>query len=365
LATNPGFKFYIPENMKTFKVSAILIFLLLAPVLKSDCQKKQVKTTTYAKEPQGTAVLITGAAARIPQEAALLESLYNKGMLDDVVFIAGASSGALNTVMLNAVLDKKITWNGYKKILFSITNDSVFKMNGKKLPVDTNPLRNFLTRILHNKLGYYKIGDLPITSAISITDVDLLKFSQRNYRLSNLKINPESDPSLDLVEVLMASTAFPVAFPKAKISNSKTLPDDEFVDGGLNNDHVPFYGLLDFIKFRNQSVKKVIIISRKSNTDRELSKELMSLGLNDNGMMDKLGISFEDYLKSTFIKGLKSFEKEAPDLAKRAVVFVPGFKENFLLMNFDNLKLQYTTTSKWASSKKPVPLAQYLSTVKK
>jgi len=227
------------KNMKTFCLSVLFVIFLFAGVKKSDSQK--IQNTKYLREPEGTAILITGAAARIPQEAALLESLYNKGMLNDVVFIAGASSGALNTVMLNAVIDKKITWNSYKNILFSITNDSVFKMKDKKLPVDTSPLKNFLTRILHNRLGYYKVGDLPYTSAISITDIDLLKFTRKNYRLSNLKINPESDPSLDLVEVLMASTAFPVAFPKVRISHTTTLPDHDFIDGGLVDDHIrPF-----------------------------------------------------------------------------------------------------------------------------
>ena len=49
----------------------------------------------------GTAIILTGAAARIPQEAALLEELYNRGLLKNVVFISGVSSGALNSVVLN------------------------------------------------------------------------------------------------------------------------------------------------------------------------------------------------------------------------------------------------------------------------
>jgi predicted acylesterase/phospholipase RssA len=318
----------------------------------------------YVKKSKGTAILITGAAARIPQEAALLENLYYKGMLNDVVFISGASSGALNTVMLNGILGKKITWKEYKKILFSITNDSIFKMNGKKLPVDTSPLKNFLTNVLHNKLGYYKIGDLPIPSSISISDIDLLKFVRRNYRLSNLKINPESDPSLDLVEVLMASTAFPIAFPKAKINNATTLPEHDFVDGGLVDDHIPFKGLLDFIDYRKQSVEKVIVISRKADSP-ELSEELLAVGINDKGLMDKLGISLDEYLMAAFIRGLKSMKKEAPELAEKTKVYVPDFEQKFLLLDFNNLKQQFDLTSKWAENNLPISLNLFLESEKK
>jgi predicted acylesterase/phospholipase RssA len=345
--------------MNTQKLWLAMIVLLILPVPDL---KSQVFTEKYfVKEPQGTAVIITGAAARIPQEAALLETLYRKGMLNDVVFISGASSGALNTVMLNAILNKKITWKEYKDILYNIKNDSVFRM-GERFPIDTNPLRNFLTHVLHNRLGYYRIGELPFPSAISITDIDLLKFSRKNYRLSNFRINPESDPSLDLVEVLMASTAFPVVFPKAKISHAKTLPDHEFVDGGLG-DHIPYQALIQFINYRKQSVKRVIIISRKSGTVPELSKELANFGLTDNGVFDKWGISLEDFLASAFIKDLKMLNKDAPELAEKTLVYIPSFEENFLLMNFDNLKTQYETTFKWAGLNPPVPLKQYLESV--
>ncbi len=57
--------------------------------------------------------------------------------------------------------------------------------------------------------------------------------SKKKFRLSNIKINSESDPDLDIVDVLMASTAFPIVFPEQKINNAPTLPDKYFVDGGL------------------------------------------------------------------------------------------------------------------------------------
>ena len=43
---------------------------------------------------KGVALVITGAAARIPQEAALLEALDERGLLKDLAFVSGDSSGA-------------------------------------------------------------------------------------------------------------------------------------------------------------------------------------------------------------------------------------------------------------------------------
>jgi predicted acylesterase/phospholipase RssA len=311
--------------------------------------------------PDGTAIIITGAAARIPQEAALLEQLYNEGQLNDVVFISGASSGALNTVMLNAILSKKITWKQYIGWLDKIRNNDIYISEGRKLPVDIEPLRHFLTRIVNDSLGYYQMKDLPITSAISITDINMLGMHKKNYRLSNKKINSESDSNLNIVDVLMASTAFPLVFPEERIPNATTLPDHSFADGGIGDDHIPFEGLLDFIRYREQSVKQVIIVSRKSDLEPDVSEELKTLGITDKGFFDKLGISLDEILYKGFIKAMKTMQKEAPELANRTMVYIPDFPNNFLLLDFNDLTEQYNVTKSWAQKHNPVPMEEYLS----
>lgn len=338
------------------------LILMIWPFGENYTIKNNLPINQFGK-PEGTAIIITGAAARIPQEAALLENLYNHGMLRDVQFIAGASSGALNTVMLNAILSGKITWKEYRNLLFNLKNEDIYHRNGKKLPVDTKPLMKFLQKVINNNIGYHKIGDLPIPSAISIADVEHITLKRKNFRMSNLKINPESDPDLDLVEILMASTSFPVAFPAAHISNASTLPDRPFIDGGVGEDHVPFKGMLEYIQFRRKSFEKVIIVSRKTDKQPELSEELRNLGINDKGLLDKLGISLDEILLKGFIKGLERLQKEDPDLAERTFIYVPDFQEDFLLFNFDNLREQYDVTKKWASGHLPVPLKEYLRSV--
>ncbi len=345
--------------MKDYSLIFIITTIFAFSFVETGCKGKS-QTIREAGEPEGTAILITGAAARIPQEAALLEQLDKTGQLKNVVFIAGASSGALNTVMLNAILDKKITWNQYYRWLSEISTPEIYKMDGKKLPVDTTPLKYFLSRIVNDSIGYYKMKDLPIPSAISITEVNLLGLPKKNYCLSNLKINSVSDPNLDLVEVLMASTAFPLVFPDAKISNSTTLTEHKFVDGGIGEGHVPYKGLIDFINYRGKSVEKVIIVSRKSDLKPDLSEELALLGITDKEFFDKIGVSLDEILFKGFIKGLRKMEQEVPDLKEKTFVYVPAFSENFLLINFNHLKEQYDTTRNWAQDHQPVPLTRYL-----
>jgi hypothetical protein len=309
----------------------------------------------------GTAILLTGAAARIPQEAGLLEELYNRGLLKDVVFISGVSSGALNAVMLNGILSGKMTWKEYKEILYSLKNSDIFIMEGnRKLPVNTQPARNLYTRIVEQKLGYHNIGDLPFTTSISFTNLKDLDLKKKVYRMCSQKINEESDTTLSLVDIMMASSAFPIVFPSVRIRNVKTIPDVEYVDGGIGDDHIPYHALFEFEKFRGKGVAKVYIISRKSDSIPEISEELSGLGINDKGRFDKLGISLDNILKKGMLKRLEAYVEEAPEMILLSHIWMPDFEQNFLMFNFDNLKEQYILTSKWAKTHDPIPLGDYL-----
>lgn len=342
--------------MKRF-VGILFLFSLFSVFFLS-CQNR-VKPIEIDSPSEGTAVLITGAAARIPQEAALLERLYRTGELNKVEFIGGASSGALNAVMLNGILTHKITWKQYEHWLEEITNNNIYINPDKKLPVDTSPLRSFLTRIVNDSLGYYKMKDLPIVTAISITELNAIDFPKQNYRLSNRKINRESDPELSIVDVLMASTAFPLVFPEQKIKNATTLPDKFFADGGIGEDHVPYRGLIDFMKKDSTSVKKVFIVSRKSDLVPDVNKELEAVGVDTLSIIDRFGFSFDEILQRGFLEGLENYSRQLPQLVNETYVYVPDFKEKFLLLDFNTLKEQYKLTKSWAQKNKPIPLKNY------
>ena len=308
----------------------------------------------------GTAIIMTGAAARIPQEVALLEELYRRELMKNIVFISGVSSGALNSVALNGILTGKMSWAEYKDILFKLKNSDIFIQDGKKLPVNTEPARKFITSVVEDKLGYNRIGDLPYMTEISFTHLQDLDLKKTVYRMCSRKINDETDTTLSLVDILMASTSFPIAFPPVRIKNVKTIPDVEYVDGGVGDDHIPFQALLDFEKVRGVGVERVFIVSRKSDSIPEVSEELRVLGINDRGMFDKLGVSIDNILKKGIIKRLEAYASEAPELVSLSYVWIPDFQTDFLMFDFGKLKEQYDMTSEWARTHNPVPLAEYL-----
>jgi hypothetical protein len=346
--------------MKKIKILFVLLFVVtmfffVFPVKSENYTKEQV----YSKR-DGTAIIITGAAARIPQEAALLEEMYNRGLMKDVVFISGVSSGALNSVVLNAILSGRMTWVDYKEILFNLKNSDIFIQEGRKLPVNTEPARKFMTSVVEEKLGYHTIGDLPFMTEISFTHLNKLDLKKTVYRMCSEKINEESDTTLSLVDILMASTSIPIAFPPVRIRNVKTIPDVEYIDGGVGDDHIPFHALLEFEKYRGVGVEKVYFVSRKSDSIPALSEELKVLGINDKGRFDKLGLSLDNILKKGMIKRLEAFSAQAPELVPLSYIWIPDFPEDFLMFSFDNLNIQYDLTSQWAKSHDPVPLEDYL-----
>jgi predicted acylesterase/phospholipase RssA len=165
---------------------------------------------------------------------------------------------------------------------------------------------------------------------------------------------------LNLVDIMMASTSFPIAFPPVRISNARTIPDVEYIDGGVGDDHVPFHALLQFQKFRGIGVEKIFIVSRKSDSIPKISEELKSLGIDDKGRFDKLGISLDNILKKGMIKRLEAFAAEAPEMIMISYVYVPDFEESFLMFNFDNLEEQYNLSKNWARTHDPIPLGNYL-----
>jgi predicted acylesterase/phospholipase RssA len=344
------------------KITVILLAFVLGIVLIAFLGKRDDETReTISPNPRsGVAIIMTGAAARIPQEAALLEELEKRGLLKNLVFISGVSSGALNSVVLNGILSGRMTWDEYKSILYNLNNSDVFVQEGKKIPVNTLPARELYKKVVEEKLGYYSIGDLPFMTGISFTHLKDLDLKKTVYRMCSRKINDETDTTLSLVDIIMASSAFPIVFPPIRISNVKTIPDIEYVDGGIGDDHVPYHSLLEFEKYRGAGVERVYIISRKSDSIPEISEELEGLGINDKGVFDKLGISLDAILNKGIIKRLKDYAAEAPELVPLTYVWIPEFEADFLLFNFDNLKEQYDLTSQWAKKHDPVSLDDFL-----
>jgi len=344
-----------------FSAALLLMLIYIGLVIEnSRANPEELADSSYTKC-SGTAVVITGAAARIAQEAALLQQLDRSGWLNNVCFISGSSSGALNAIVLNAILEKKFSWERYQAILFMLTDDKIYLRNERSLPVNINPFRNLLMRVVNDSLGYRHMGDLPVNSAISVSDISALPPHAETYRLSNIKINQESNPEIDLVEALMATSAIPLFFPPAKFNDSSGLPRSAFIDGGLADDHLPYTAVLQFEKFRQSGIDTLIIVSRKSDTKPNMKDELQNFDLYESRLSGKLGLWFEGMAKNGFLKSMKELQKNYPGLASRTYVYIPDFAENFPLLNFNNMQQQYLVTAAWASVHKPVLLSQYLA----
>lgn len=312
-------------------------------------------------EMKGTAIVIAGAASRIPQEAALLEQLDKTGWLKNVTFISGVSSGALNTVMLNAIITGKFTWERYKKILFSLSNEQIYLKHKKKIPFDTKPLNYLLMKIIHDSLGYSVIGDLPIPSAVSAIGIKVRSLEFRTMRFSNKPLNPESNSGYDLVDVLMASTAIPAVFPPVKIKNAPDFPDLTFIDGGAAEDHLPYEALIQYINYSGKSPERLVIVNKKYDSEDGIRQELEAMGLKDNRLMQRLGLFMHQYTENAFMTKLQELQKHHPDLASRTYVYTPEFGKDFALLNFNAMKEQYDLASDWAKNNQPEFLSQYLS----
>jgi hypothetical protein len=345
--------------MRKVTIGFLLLAVFCIILFSIDIRSEPAKDEGFRiPEGAGTAVILTGAAARIPQQAALLEQLYNRGQLNDVVFISGVSAGALNAVILNAILSNKITWEDYRKILFSLENKDIFKYQeeGRKLPVNTESLRSLLTKIVEVKLNYHQIGDLPYMTEISFTS----RVRKNVYRMCSRKINNETDTTLGLVDIMMASSAIPFAFPAVRIENVKTIPDVEFIDGGVGSDYIPFKALLEFQKFRRQAVKKVYIIGRKQGIASDFDEELRLLGIDNKKKYDRLAPALDNMLRRHMLNKLEAFAKGAPDMIYKTYVWIPDFEQDFLMFNFSRMEEQYTITKSWAQVNDPVPLGDFL-----
>lgn len=347
--------------LKVVILSIILLVLISVGLVQLAVVAEQdiIEVSKYEMR-SGTAVVITGAAARIVQEAALLEKLQETGWLTNICFISGTSSGALNTVMLNAILENKFTWERYHYILFNLKNEDIFIRNGRSLPVNNQPFRLLLANVVNDSLAYKRIGDLPFQSSISISDVDLLPPFSKTYRLSNLKINSECNPNLNLVDALLASTAIPVLFPPARFNESCNLPNSSFVDGGFAEDHIPVEAVLQFEKYRGFGVDTLIIVSRKSDSGGGIKNEVQNFEDIDSRVFYKLGLWIDNLVRKGFLKSMSELQQHNPELAARTYVYIPDFEEDFALLDFSDLKKQYRVTIDWANSHKPIPLNQYL-----
>ncbi len=307
----------------------------------------------------GTAIIITGAAARITQELALLEALDNQGRLNNVRFISGVSSGAINTVMLNAVLDpnNNFGWQEYKDIVLDFNQNDILINENNNLPVNTQPLWNTFDQTFTERLGYRTLADLPYNSAVTATRLD----TQDLVVASNIPDLATFDGGI--TEVLMASASFPVAFPSIKIE------DNIYVDGGLE-ENIPTRVALEFQLLDNIPFDTVYIVSYQKNETMEWDQELDFLGIRRarrnilEVSLERAGFNTDELSQASFDSNLRELQANYPEFASRTFVYVPKIENlpYYAVFDFGNETAldSYNLVNQWTKSNLPVQLNEYI-----
>merc|ERR1712000_8778 len=247
------------EIPKQKKMLIVFVFLLLIQFVYSQPNNNFGKLNPA--KPGSYALAFSGAGGRIAQHAAMMAALLNGtfpggGNVRHIPeYLSGASSGALSAVMTSAIVEtfeKKlppsqgISFEMYKYLLFHLSNGQIFddsvagiaEIFTHNIPagyvLDTTPFETKLASWL--KLMNYKVlGDLYIKTAISVVE----QGTGHTWRLWS------DDPTyskLPILDVLMASTALPIAFKPRTI---RGLGSRLFIDGGTGIDTLPVVALVE------------------------------------------------------------------------------------------------------------------------
>jgi len=286
----------------------------------------------------------SGAGGRIAQHAALMSALFNgtypNGKPMRPAYLSGASSGALSAVLLNMIMQtqdqglgsKGVSFEDYKAFLFSVKNTDIYSDDLLLIPsnvakgyiLDSTPFENTVNRFL-TKMGYFTLGDLYIPTCISVVDRDT-GFTQRLW---------SDDPNcaqLDLLEVLMASTALPIAFTPRQIHG---LPSTQyFIDGGTGEDTLPVVPLL--ARSEVSTIYALVYNSALTSGGSDLPFPLNSIALLGNTMA-----VINDFRVDLYVAAL---EIAANNLNKTSYLYDPVLPQTYSVLDFKDEKQEFVQT---------------------
>ncbi|MCF8358603.1 MAG: patatin-like phospholipase family protein [Prolixibacteraceae bacterium] len=322
------------------------------------------------------ALLLTGAAARISQEVAIIDKLIeHKGLeiTPENTMLAGFSSGALNIAALNACFRKEnpLSWDDYYKneILFNITNDDVFKKNSF-IPLDTKPLRKTVDGFLE-KANMNSLDDCAFQSYI-------LAFWYRKLKTFWAYNENKNYKNLSLSDLMMATTAIPIIFPDQKIlsvNNSKSkFKNDSFGDGGAGGTFKRFETHLKKNTRKNGGFDNIYIISPMREVTHDdyqdlynmiPSFEILKLQIKQIKLLRIFLEMISQNGFDTFIKRFYKWTKKRA-IANNIYVCIPKLPENFPILNFNLQKKQYQCVIKWFDENPDelaIPIEKYFNSL--
>jgi len=193
-------------------------------------------------------------------------------------------------------------------------------------------------------MGYMTLGDLYLPTSITVVD----QSTGLDHRLWS------TDPkyaNLDLLDVVMASVALPIAFPPRQING---LGDTIWIDGGTGIDTLPVHPLL-----HHPNVTCIYLIcynSALTSGGADLPSYLEDIQLLYNTMA-----TINDMRVDLF--------QGAIDMAAKSTTpsftYIPGFDREFSALDFDDEYLEYTLAFTWAKQNDPTPINETLNLLKR
>jgi predicted acylesterase/phospholipase RssA len=307
---------------------------------------------------------ISGAASRIAQEMVLLKHLVqgrafhesqDRPIIPDV--ISGSSSGALNAVALNAILlcegltgttprDCEFNWESYQEHLSGLGNHDVY-VGGGIIPeamkivrqgaiFDTRPLRELLELLVNEQMNFYSLGDLPVKTYISVVERD----TGHVHRLCS-----QTHEDLSIVDVLMASTSIPVAFPPQHLvvpGSQKPVP---CFDGGVGVDGIPVNAL------RDERCEDLYVIRPMAYDPHKPSNKTSHLA---RFQIVSTAVRASEYLRESLL----SFAlcRAVRYAGSTAYCYMPKLSYNYNLLDFACGREQIEETLRWVEDPGNTPL---------
>jgi hypothetical protein len=319
------------------------------------------------------ALLLTGAAARISQEVAIVDKLIEKKGLEikpEDTLLAGFSSGALNIGAINACFreENPLDWNNYFKeeVLFPVKTPSIYYRENF-IPFNTSPLRELLSDFL-GKANIKTLDDCAFNSFI-------LAFSYR--RLATLWASNLFDryKKIEMLDLLMATSAIPLIFPDQTIKNhekeNQKYTKGSFADGGSGGSFRRFeYYLKRYLK-QYGKFEKVYIVSPMRDMAEDDYEELNKITrARDLFSMDIKNVKVLRFFtamvsQNGFDLFIKRFHKWAQkrEVADEIYVCIPEMRKNFPFLEFGEQVEQYNAVTQWIEEnpeKLTVPLNEYV-----
>lgn len=197
---------------------------------------------------------------------------------------------------------------------------------------DTSPLRQTLTQYVNDQFGFKTLGDLPChsyISAVNATSGDERRFDSQNH----------NDGQISLVDILMASTAIPVAFPQQDVAGQA------YVDGGTGTDNIP---VLDAIQ-SGEKFDEVYVITYKHNF---ILGQPIKHYTNLPKLLSNLIFSREVAARNIvpFQLGMSlSLVRDPND----AYFYMPAFKEDFNPLDFNSMPAQLKLSTEYVHQNGP------------